>query len=142
MISALVDLLEQEMNGLTRQLAEYRLERQRFAEERVYWQEILSGQGMLNHSTGDGIAASLRYGAKADREMKSLEEKDFLVETRIKECREMLLSLAQRRKTLEKLWERRQKAAQLKAARRQERDMMQRDAARRAVREAHEEHWD
>ena len=142
MISALVDLLEQEMNGLTRQLAEYRLERQRFAEERVYWQEILSGQGMLNHSTGDGIAASLRYGARADREMKSLEEKDFLVEKRIKECREMLLSLAQRRKTLEKLWERRQKAAQLKAARRQERDMMQRDAARRAVREAHEEHWD
>ena len=139
MIEVILRLVGHEIDEATRALEEILSERREIAEERQYWQQ----QKDMPHDLHDGydIQSWLSYAARADREMKRLAEKDFLVEERINECRTVLLGLSQRKKTLETVLIRRQLAAEKTAQRRMAREYSQRVMAR-AAKEANREPWD
>lgn len=141
MIEALVDLINRDMDELLRQLADLLEERHRYEMQVQYWHEHLHGRNSaFGFAQGEQIAAWLQYGERAQRELKILEEKDFLVVERISDCRDLLLSLTRRKEALTEVLNRRRLAAERLAQRRQMRDMMQRNAAQRMLQEG-EEPW-
>lgn len=141
MIETLVQLINRDIEEVTRAMADLAREQRRLAEEKIGWQQTMvqTPDGGL----GDPAAIQdwLRFGQRAERALQNLEEKDFLVEERITKCRTQLLALNQRRELLEKVLARRQEAQAAAARRRQERDYTQRGIARRALQEAERELW-
>lgn len=137
MIGRLIELVERDIDQVTGQLAALRREQSALAAERAYWTQHLSAPP-TELSSIDAIREVLQYGARADRELKTLAEKDFLVETRIVDCRNSLSQLSRRKEALSEVLARRERAEAARMARRQERDMVQRGLARRALKEAEE----
>ena len=138
MIARLIELVERDIDQVTQQLAQLIREQGALGAERTYWMQHLGAEAGELDSI-DAIRAALQYGARADRELKTLAEKDFLVETRIGECRNILSQLSRRKEALHEVLSRRQRAEEARLARRQERDMVQRGLARRALKEAEEQ---
>ncbi len=142
MIQTLMDLIDRDIDDTMRQLNELQKERRELAGEREYWRGHLTSAQAAGLEGPIDIAMRLRYGERADRELKMLVEKDFLVETRITECRNVLLQLTQRKDALREVLVRRERDRQQIAQRRQERDRTQRGIARRVAKEAERELWD
>ncbi len=142
MIETLVELLNREMDEASRGLADLMEERRLQKEAAHYWKQHLHGANVSEFMGHPGeIAGWLRFGERADRELKMLEEKDFLVETRISECRDLLLQLTRRRDALVEVVDRRNRVVRATMQRRLEKDMMQRGMARRMLQEEGEP-WD
>ncbi len=137
MIGRLIELVERDIDQVMSQLAELMREQGALQSERAYWTQHLSARP-LELSSSDAIRAVLQYGARADRELKTLAEKDFLVETRIVDCRNYLSQLSRRKEALIEVLARRERAQAARLARRQEREMVQRGLARHALKEAEE----
>lgn len=135
MIETLMELLDRDIDDASRRLADVLAERAAMHQAAAYWREQLNHPQSLEgvSDAGAGIADFLLWGAKADRELKTLAEKDFLVEERISECRNALLHLSRRRDTLKEVMARRRREAERREQRRRERDIAQRGAAREAA---------
>ncbi len=138
MIERLIELVERDIDQVTQQLAAFIREQAGLEVERAHWVQHLAPPAAEFDSI-DAIRQALQYGARADRELKTLAEKDFLVETRIGDCRNTLSQLSRRKEALTEVLSRRQRAEAARLARRQERDMIQRGLARRALKEAEEQ---
>ncbi len=138
MITTLLHLLGQELDQQSKVLADLLFEKESIEKSRIYWFNHL--RTAKNTLSASEIADWLQYGEKADRELKKLEEKDFVVETRILECRLMLLQLLHRQEILNEVLARRQREGQRALGRRHERAMAQYGAAQKAAREV-QQHW-
>jgi DNA repair exonuclease SbcCD ATPase subunit len=134
MIQTLIDLVERDIEAASLQLADLEHERTRIAREVETWRAHLHFDAEAAVNGGD-VAARLIFGARADRELKTLAEKDFLVETRISECRTELLALKRRQDTLREVVVRREHVRAQAAKRREERHRANQGAARKAARE-------
>ena len=132
MIERLIELVERDIDQVTQQLAAFIREQAELEVERAHWVQHLAPSAAEFDSIG-AIRQALQYAARADRELKTLAEKDFLVEERICECRASLLAMARRRDALVQVLERRQKEADRQARRRLDREMAHRGAALKAA---------
>ncbi|PSR23343.1 MAG: hypothetical protein C7B45_03245 [Sulfobacillus acidophilus] len=136
MIRTLMELVEQELDEASRRLQELLFEQAQIRQAQKYWRDR-RGDVMAVDQLQDAMAIEdwLSFGRKADRELKKLEEKDFLVEERITDCRNTLLQLARRQKLLAQILIRRQDAQRRRDDRRRERELAQRGTARQAAKE-------
>lgn len=138
MITTLLHLLAQEMDQESKVLADLLFEKESIEKSRIYWSShIKMTQSLLSALE---IADWLQFGEKADRELKKLEEKGFVVETRILECRMMLLQLLRRQEILNEVLARRQRESQQILRRRHDRAIAQYGAAHKAAREV-QQRW-
>lgn len=136
MIATLIDRVERELEEVSRNLKTLLDEQAQLHQTQDYWRDKLQGGPGDNQLQGGmAIADWLNFGLKADRELKNLEEKDFLVQERITDCRNTLLLLARRKDVLTHVLTRRAHAQQHRADRRRERDVAQRAMARQAAKE-------
>ncbi|NMP23551.1 hypothetical protein [Sulfobacillus harzensis] len=140
MISVLIDLAGQERDRLRHELASLVEEQRLIAQQREHWHLSMTRAPETMASGGD-IAQWLAFGARADKQLQILEEKDFVVETRISECREALIRVIRRIETLETIMERREQERLKTLQRREVRGLSQRGVARRAKEEAEREPW-
>ncbi|MCY0897345.1 MAG: hypothetical protein OWU33_00180 [Firmicutes bacterium] len=141
MIQRLLELLEQQMDGVQQRLFELDAERRQLQAERAFWERSLTSPLDSPLTGADAIAEWLRFGEKADREVKILTEKDFLVETRITQCRMELWALAERHKRLSEVFARRQKHRRAMEERRATRQLLERALARQAAKEGERGSW-
>jgi hypothetical protein len=135
MIETVLELLEQEMDQAKRLLSDLIRERRVLEEETRYWHRWLTDPHLLSDSSPAGIADWLSYGARADRELKNLAEKDFVVEARISDCRDTLERLMRRHQALSEILGRRARARAYARQRRSEREFSQQSQVRLAARE-------
>lgn len=142
MIETLIELVERDIEEASGELANLLAEQRQIRSQAQYWAEHMA----LRHGEDDmdsaaAIGERLRFGARADQELKMLGEKDFLVEERITTCQRALLELARKKDALQEVLARRQQVIERTAKRRHERDMAQRGMARRLTEEVGRKSW-
>jgi hypothetical protein len=136
MINTLIELLDRELDEASRRLQDLLYEQAEIQQAQKYWREKRQGVLVLDQLQGGmEIRDWLNFGMKAGRELKKLEEKDFLVQERITDCRNTLLQLARRQNLLTQVLTRRQDAQRHRDERRRERELVQRGTARQAAKE-------
>ncbi|MCY0878377.1 MAG: hypothetical protein OWU84_05500 [Firmicutes bacterium] len=141
MIERLLEMVDRKIEEHRLELAALENELQALRGERAYWLQWLKGTVSLPLTDGPAIRDWLAYGAKADRTVKILTEKDFLVETRIMQCRTELRALAERRQRLEDILARRERHRRAVAERRAVRRLHEQAMARHAAKEGENGSW-
>ncbi len=139
MIETLMDLVGRELDAQSQRLHDLEYERTRLATEREYWRAGLTFDA-ASADTAGAVASILNFGARADRELKNLADKDFVIQERISECRMELVGLKRRLDVLREVMVRRESVRIQAAKRRADRERVSQGAARKAARGG-EETW-